>query len=62
MRKTITAITATTANTVSLTAARRLREIQSNSGDVCAPPYHEYHRSETKHGFVSITIAKKSRR
>lgn len=40
----------------------RLDEIQQNMRTLCDPHYDEFHKTRVEHGFVTITIPKKTRR
>lgn len=40
----------------------RLSEIQQEMRTMCEPHYDEFHRTRMDHGFVTITIPKKTRR
>lgn len=41
---------------------QRLDEIQQNMRSMCEPHYDEFHKMHIAHGFVTITIPKKTRR
>lgn len=43
-------------------AMARLDEIQQDMRTMCAPHYDEFHKMQVAHGFVTITIPKKTRR
>lgn len=40
----------------------RLDEIQQNMRTLCDPHYDEFHKTRVEHGFVTITIPRKTRR
>lgn len=43
-------------------AVDRLSEIQQEMRTMCEPHYDEFHKTRMDHGFVTITIPKKTRR